>query len=150
MRAARPGGDSRARGTGGPGAGVEAQVPGKQTLVEVYAGSAHTRSPSSVASIAPSKETHTPLDGAKAQHFGAKLGADFSGVQLHEGDGVAAEHGAAAVAFGRDIHFADGMLGGHASDALLGHELVHSIQQGSVPTHDGARLAEGTSSAAEV
>lgn len=93
-------------------------------------------------------ETHAPLDSAKAQHFGAQLGADFSGVQVHTGDGVANDHGAAAVAFGRDIHVADGLPHG-PSDALLGHELVHMVQQGAVPTRDGAPLTQGSASAAE-
>ena len=104
---------------------------GKQTLIEA-------RYP----------ETHAPLDDGKARHFGAQLGADFSGVQIHSGDGVAEDHGAAAVAFGCDIHFARG-LHGEASDALLGHELVHTVQQGPVPTRRGGELREGTASAAE-
>jgi hypothetical protein len=89
--------------------------------------------PADRASPGTARESHGPLDGAKARRFGDQLGADFSGVQIHSGDGVAEDHGAAAVAFGRDIHFADGMAAGGASDALLGHELVHTVQQGAAP-----------------
>jgi len=127
MKALRPEGQPRSSAV----SDREPVGPGKQTLVQ-----------------ASQRETHAPLDNAKAQYFGAKLGADFSGVQVHTGDSVANNHGAAAVAFGRDIHFADGMQHG-PSDALLGHELVHTVQQGAAPTRDGAPLTEGSASAAE-
>ncbi len=156
MKTSRPGGPNR---SGEIADRFEARSPGKHTLVETLAEAAatpsgkgpnKTRVPTDRSPSKPEQETHAPLDGSKAQQFGARLGADFSSVQVHAGDGVANDHGAAAVAFGRDIHFADGMLGGGASDALLGHELVHAVQQGAVPTHDNTPLGKGTSAVAEI
>jgi hypothetical protein len=93
-------------------------------------------------------ERHDSLDPGAASSFGAALGADLSGVRIHTGDGVAAAHGAAAITFGADVHFADGMRESGGSD-LLGHELVHTVQQGAVPVQGGAPTAEGTTADAE-
>ncbi|CAB3807808.1 hypothetical protein LMG28614_06674 [Paraburkholderia ultramafica] len=78
-------------------------------------------------------ERHELLDPGKAQHFGKRLGADFSGVTVHSGDDVAESRGASAVTFGSNIHFADGVLKRTGAEEILGHELVHTIQQGAVP-----------------
>src|SRR3954469_8579654 len=128
--------------------------PGKRPLIQgptalPAPGRGKPQIPADREPPATARATHGPLDGAKARQFGDRLGADFSGVQIHTGDGVAQDHGAAAVAFGRDIHFADGMAGGAASDALPGHELVHTLQQGAAPTVGGAPLTAGTHAAAE-
>jgi hypothetical protein len=93
-------------------------------------------------------ERHDQLDSGAAGSFGAALGADLSGVRIHTGDGVAAAHGAAAITFGADVHFADGMRESGGAD-LLGHELVHTVQQGAVPVRGGAPTDEGTTADAE-
>jgi hypothetical protein len=65
---------------------------------------------------------------------------DVSGVRLHTdaaAASVTAAHGARAVAFGQDVHFAEGAYqpGTEHGDRLLGHELAHTAQQrGSAPT----------------
>jgi hypothetical protein len=139
MKTIRPGGRTRSDAASDSATGA---FPGKRTLVEAHGDvapnvQARPRAPGDRSPTAPEPEKHTALDGAKAQQFGAQLGADFTGVQLHTGDGLAEDHGAAAVAFGRDVHFAPGMLA-KGADALLGHELVHTVQQGAVPTRGGA------------
>lgn len=60
----------------------------------------------------------------------AGLGADFSGVRIHQ-DGQAEQIGAQAFAMGNDIHFAQGKYdpGSQAGQELLGHELQHLVQQ---------------------
>lgn len=64
---------------------------------------------------------------AKLEGMGQAFGADFSGVRIHHGDGVAEAHGAQALTQGEDIHFAANR---NPSDpALLGHELAHVVQQ---------------------
>jgi hypothetical protein len=100
------------------------------------------------APAATDPERHERLDPATAGSFGAALGADLSGVNIHTGDGVAAAHGAAAITFGNDVHFADGMRESGGAD-LLGHELAHTVQQGAVPVEGGAPTTEGTTADAE-
>jgi hypothetical protein len=96
------------------------------------------------ASAAEVAERHETLDGATASRFGDKLGADFTGVQIHHGDGVAEERGATAVTFGGDIHFSKAAVAaGNWKDGLLGHELVHTVQQGAAPAVDGAPARQG-------
>jgi hypothetical protein len=58
------------------------------------------------------------------------LGADFSGVRVHQ-DGQAEGVGALAFTRGTDIHFAPGHYDPHSSPGrqLLGHELTHVAQQ---------------------
>jgi hypothetical protein len=149
--------EGRPRGTESQALSIERRDlagPGKRPLIQgptalPAPGRGKPQIPADREPPATARETHGPLDGAKARQFGARLGADFSGVQIHTGDGVAQDHGAAAVAFGRNIHFADGMAGGDASDVLLGHELVHTLQQGAAPTVGGAPLTAGTHAAAE-
>jgi len=58
------------------------------------------------------------------------LGADFSGVRIHQ-DGQAEKLGAQAFAVGNDLHFAQGKYdpGSQGGQELLGHELQHVVQQ---------------------
>jgi hypothetical protein len=83
-------------------------------------------------------ERHESLPDAVMRMYGHLLGADFSRVRVHTGDGVAREHGADAVALGDDVHFDDGKYDpGSAEGAdLIGHELTHTVQQGAVPASD--------------
>jgi hypothetical protein len=71
----------------------------------------------------------------------ARIGlGDVSGARVHTdgaSDAVAAAHGAHAVTFGQDIHFASGAYQPNTEygDRLLGHELAHTAQQrGAAPT----------------
>jgi hypothetical protein len=58
------------------------------------------------------------------------MGADFGAVRVHVDDGPA-RLGAAAYASGSDLHFAPGTYdpSSQAGQALIGHELVHVVQQ---------------------
>jgi hypothetical protein len=90
-----------------------------------------------------------PLNSGRAERFGKQLGADFGSVMIHTGDEVAESRGAAAIAYGRDLHFADGALERSESEELLGHELVHTIQQGAVPTRRKAPATPADAASAE-
>ncbi len=58
------------------------------------------------------------------------LGADFSGVRIHQGS-EAQQVGALAYTRGTNIHFQPGRYdpGTESGQALLGHELTHVVQQ---------------------
>lgn len=58
------------------------------------------------------------------------MGTDFGDVRVHVDDGPA-RLGATAYASGNDLHFAPGTYdpSSHAGQALIGHELVHVVQQ---------------------
>lgn len=70
------------------------------------------------------------LPDATRQHMEAAFGADLSDVRVHE-DARATDLGAAAFAEGSDLHFASGRFAPttEAGRALIGHELVHVLQQ---------------------
>ena len=104
------------------------------------------RPPARTAGANAEPERHARLDAGQARFFGEQLGADFSGVSIHSGDSVAREHGAAAITFGSDIHFADR---NKAAGTLLGHELVHTVQQGAVPVEGGATAVPGSRQSTE-
>jgi Domain of unknown function (DUF4157) len=58
------------------------------------------------------------------------FGSSFEDVRVHDASPAAAYIGARAVTIGADIHLAPGEpSSGVASDALLGHELAHVVQQ---------------------
>jgi hypothetical protein len=75
-----------------------------------------------------------PLDGGTRAYFEPRLGADLSGVRVHE-DARAAESAqsvnALAYTVGRDIVFAPGQYRPASRDGqrLLAHELTHVLQQ---------------------
>ncbi|MGL5888900.1 MAG: DUF4157 domain-containing protein [Bacteroidia bacterium] len=62
--------------------------------------------------------------------MGEAMGADFSNVNIHEGN-KASDVGALAYTQGNDIHFAQGKFdtASTSGKALLGHELAHVVQQ---------------------
>jgi hypothetical protein len=71
-----------------------------------------------------------PLPDAVRHKMEHALGADFAAVRIHEGRHAAAM-GAVAYTRGSDIHFAPGKYDpeSQAGQELLGHELVHVVQQ---------------------
>ena len=80
-----------------------------------------------------------PLPSPAAEWIGAKLQADVNDVRVHTDDAaarLAAQHDAAAVTRGNDIHFAPGAF---QPDRVVGiirllHETTHAVQQrGSAP-----------------
>jgi hypothetical protein len=77
-----------------------------------------------------------PLDAAVAGRIGAAMGADFSGVRVHDDPAAAAtaaSHHATALTVGRHIAFAANQYapGTPVGDALIAHELAHVVQQGN-------------------
>jgi hypothetical protein len=80
-----------------------------------------------------------PLDNASRRFMESRLGApNFRDVKIHtdeEASEVARSLGAQAYTVGRDIGFARGLYspGTLHGDRLLAHELVHVIQQQSMP-----------------
>ncbi|WP_238177908.1 DUF4157 domain-containing protein [Paenibacillus contaminans] len=60
----------------------------------------------------------------------SSMGADFSGVRIHEGS-EASDIGALAYTKGSDVHFAPGKYDpfSQSGQELLGHELAHVVQQ---------------------
>jgi hypothetical protein len=78
-----------------------------------------------------------PLPAEARAFFEPRLGHDFSSVRVHA-DNIAAASaramGAQAYTVGRDLAFAEGRYApdGSAGRRLLGHELIHTIQQGAV------------------
>ncbi|MBN1946947.1 MAG: DUF4157 domain-containing protein [Bradymonadales bacterium] len=73
--------------------------------------------------------TSQSLDSAVQAKAENSLHADFSGVRVHHGDGVAESYQAKAVTMGSDIHVA--AQASPTDVELMGHELAHVIQQGS-------------------
>jgi hypothetical protein len=85
------------------------------------------------------------LSSDVASRMGDALGADVSGARVHTGDSAgdfAKAQRATAVAIGQDIAFAPGAFqpGTLEGDALLAHELAHTVQQqGADPKQKPAR-----------
>lgn len=84
-----------------------------------------------------------PLDPDVAERMGAAMGADFSGVRVHddaEADRIARSVQATAFTAGADVYFTRGTYapGTSAGDHLLSHELAHVVQGGR-----GASAAAG-------
>jgi hypothetical protein len=97
-------------------------------------GGARASADEAVASVAGSTGQALP-DGVRGG-FEASLGTDLGGVRVHTGAdsaAAAADLGARAFTTGQDIHFGageyrpDDPFGVH----LLGHEVAHTVQQGS-------------------
>jgi hypothetical protein len=79
-------------------------------------------------------EAGRELPAAQRQRFERSTGSDLSGVRVHTGGAAAAEANALdarAFTVGQDIHFAEGEFapGSAAGDALLAHEVAHTVQQ---------------------
>lgn len=75
-------------------------------------------------------------DGVNAE-MSAKIGADFSNVQVHnnpESARMSQSIGAKAFAHGNHVYFNQGQYNPHAGKGkhLLAHELTHTVQQGAV------------------
>ena len=107
--------------------------PGKRSLTHRFIGADWMASDESVdAGAAPDARVRAQVEGA--------TGADLSDARVHLGTDSQVEAAALrakAFTVGRDIHFAAGQYqpGTPAGDALLAHELVHTLQQsGGEPT----------------
>lgn len=88
-----------------------------------------------------------PLAAAQRAALEAELGADFSRVRVHADDTAA--HSATALradayTLGGHIVFGPGQYrpGDAAGQALLRHELTHTVQQGAAPARPGSPVRE--------
>jgi Domain of unknown function (DUF4157) len=96
--------------------------------------STHTQ-PSVSRSVLSSLGPGRPLDPTSRTFFEPKLGRDLSGVRVHTGaaaDVATSSLNARAFTAGHDLVFANGEFSANTDDGrrLLGHELVHWVQQG--------------------
>jgi hypothetical protein len=92
-----------------------------------------------IESLGPSE----PLDSGTASRMGDAMGADLSGVEVHTGEAAAqktADAGARALAVGEHVAFAPGEYrpGTPEGDAVLAHELAHTVQQKGAGSADSA------------
>ncbi|MEL6142062.1 MAG: DUF4157 domain-containing protein, partial [Bacteroidota bacterium] len=97
--------------------------------------------------LTSSKGGGQPLNSEVQRSMGDAMGADFSGVRVHEGGeaaGLSNDIGAQAFTHGSDIYFNEGKYqpGTSDGDRLLAHELTHTVQQGGSPTADAVQRAD--------
>lgn len=83
---------------------------------------------------ATSSSSGSPLPGTLMRKYESSLGADLSGVRVHDGEASAAANdavGARAYTVGNDIHFGAGQYDPHsaAGEHLIAHEVAHTVQQ---------------------
>jgi hypothetical protein len=90
------------------------------------------------AAIAASRSRGRPLDTQLSSHLEPSFGQALGDVRVHTGDGAAAlarAVSARAFTVGNDIFFASGEYrpGSRDGDALIAHEVAHTIQQQGAP-----------------
>lgn len=95
-------------------------------------------SPQISSQITQSKGSGQSLPAPVQGEMGQKIGADFSGVNIHTGSqsvGMSNALGAQAFTHGSDIYFNEGKYQPETSEGkhLLAHELTHTVQQGAAP-----------------
>jgi Domain of unknown function (DUF4157) len=95
-------------------------------------------------------ESGRPLDGRTRAVMESRLGHDFAGVRVHtdaKAAGSARAVNARAYTVGQDVVFDTGRYapGTPSGDRLLTHELVHTVQHGNVPDHQGNGVKLGLS-----
>ncbi|MBN3584694.1 DUF4157 domain-containing protein [Algoriphagus aestuarii] len=95
-------------------------------------------SPSISSQISATKGGGQRLPAPVQSEMGQKIGADFSGVNIHTGSqaaGMSNALGAQAFTHGNDIYFNEGKYQPESSEGkhLLAHELTHTVQQGAAP-----------------
>jgi hypothetical protein len=99
-------------------------------------GTSFEASPDVSSKIGSSKGTGSALTPALQREMSTKIGADFSGVNIHTGSDAIQmnrELGARAFTQGNDIYFNSGEYKPSSSEGkhLLAHELTHVVQQGN-------------------
>jgi hypothetical protein len=90
------------------------------------------------------RETVVPRDGALIAKAEKSFGTPLGDVRMHTNDGIAEARGAAAIATGRDIHFASATVHPqHGPEpTLAAHELGHVVQQATPPGRPGSGSLE--------
>jgi hypothetical protein len=126
-------------------AGGASPRPTIQCLFGGHAAREANSGPGAVPAPPPASGGGTPMPAAVQAKMEGALGADFSNVRIHQGP-EAQSIGALAYAQGTNLHFAPGQYdpGSQRGQELLGHELVHVVQQAqgrvSAPQGKGAAI----------
>ncbi|SFA75432.1 eCIS core domain-containing protein [Algoriphagus aquimarinus] len=110
----------------------------EEETIQLSPDGAPTASPQISSQITQSKGSGQSLPAPVQAEMGQKIGADFSGVNVHTGSqaaGMSNALGAQAFTHGNDIYFNEGKYQPETSDGkhLLAHELTHTVQQGATP-----------------
>ena len=110
----------------------------EEETIQLSADGVPTASPQISSQISQSKGSGQSLPAPVQTEMGQKIGADFSGVNIHTGSqaaGMSNALGAQAFTHGNDIYFNEGKYQPETSDGkhLLAHELTHTVQQGAAP-----------------
>jgi hypothetical protein len=106
-------------------------------LMHKSAGGGYSASPHLSAQLSQSKGGGSPLPKPTLSFMNRAFGSDFSHVRVHAGsEAQEMSQGIQAKAFthGSDIYFNRGQYSPESSEGkrLLGHELTHVVQQGSI------------------
>jgi hypothetical protein len=79
-----------------------------------------------------------PLDRATRAHYESRMGHDFSNVRVHrDAQAAASAQAVDALAYTVGSHV---VLGRNAAPSTLAHELVHTVQQQSMPAGGELRV----------
>jgi hypothetical protein len=105
-------------------------------------GSGTPTSPDLEARLQSTKGGGQPIPDGTRQQMESSMGADFSGVRVHEDSGAAQMNkdlNARAFTHGNDIYFNSGQYKPEDKQGqhLLAHELTHTVQQGAAPVKQG-------------
>lgn len=98
--------------------------------------SSQTAPPSVESTLSASKGSGSPLPESTRSQMESSIGADFSGVRIHNNSAAAQlsdNLNAQAFTHGNDIYFNSGKYDTNSSEGnhLLAHELTHTVQQGA-------------------
>jgi hypothetical protein len=116
----------------------EKEYDGQVQMKESSSAGAQIASPMVSQKVSNKRGTGQPMSPKVNQEMSSKLGADFSGVKIHN-DADAAQLsndlGAKAFTYGKNVFFNHGMYdpGSSKGKHLLAHELTHTIQQSDQP-----------------
>ncbi|WP_194976395.1 eCIS core domain-containing protein [Aquiflexum lacus] len=127
-----PGGESLFMGTGAE----EEETIKMKPIVQSNAGGMQLNSNTS-SQILAKKGGGSSLPKSVGTEMGYKIGADFSGVRVHNDSTAASisdQIGAKAFTHGNDVFFNQGQFQPHTNEGkhLIAHELTHTVQQGAV------------------
>ena len=88
--------------------------------------------------------TEVPRERSLITQAEKTFGTSLADVRMHTNDGIAERRGAAAIAAGRDVHFASATVHPERGPEprLAGHELGHVVQQGLPTGQDGGASLE--------
>src|SRR5450432_2240770 len=109
---------------------------GEHVQKQEGSSSVQSATPSVESGLSASKGSGNPLPEGTRSQMESSIGADFSGVRIHNNNAAAQlsdNLGAQAFTHGNDIYFNSGKYDTGSSEGkhLLAHELTHTVQQGA-------------------